>query len=99
MLRTHDTMSGIDARSMLSELHVVRRTAQELLGQLRNDRAFVERRCEEMGRRDPLKVVTGRSAMDNAVQITEHMLHSLDRYSADVNGTVEPVLVPVGSAP
>jgi hypothetical protein len=86
MVRSHDPSSGADDSSLMAELHVVRRCAQKLLGQLRIDRALAEQRWAEAGRSDPIKSVTGRSAMDNAVCHTERMIHVLEDLPAEIDG-------------
>ncbi len=101
MVQSHDKSAGIDERSVLAEIRVVRRRAERLLGQLRVERARAEQRWAESGRRDPISIVTGRSAIDNAVQVTERMLHSLDGYPDDgaARPPAGPARVPVSAAP
>ena len=66
-------------RLAFSEALQVREEADRLLDQLVRDRDLSERRGTERGQSDPLKTVTGRSALDNAVRTTEVIIHRLDR--------------------
>lgn len=81
MFRHDDHLSAI---AELPAVSAVRRDARALLRQLEADRAASERRAAETGRRDALKIVTGRSALDNAVLTTERILHALEETAAPV---------------
>jgi hypothetical protein len=52
--------------------------ARHLLRFLMLDRAELEQRLAAAGKRDPLKWVTGRSALDNAIEETRRIIDALD---------------------
>ncbi len=56
----------------------LRRQADDLLERLRETRAAAEARIEESGRPDPIKAVTGTSALDQAIRTTRSMIKHMD---------------------
>lgn len=54
------------------------RDACRLLDHLKQERDQAEERLAAQGRRDPVKVVTGRSAFDRACQETEELIRRMD---------------------
>jgi len=64
----------------------VLRRAQSLLAQLHAARRCTEQRLSETGRADPIKTVTGRSSLDNAIDRTEQLIDEL----RDMNQQDEP---------
>lgn len=56
----------------------LRREADVLLERLRESREVTEARLEETGRRDPMRTVTGRSAIEDAIQRTRSMIQHMD---------------------
>lgn len=56
--------------------------ASELLEQLCAARQSTEQRLAEAGRIDPLKKVTGRSSLDNAIERTERLLQEMQALSS-----------------
>ena len=74
----------------------VRNQADALLDRLLAERARTERRLAEAGRTDPLKLVTGRSAIDNAIAATREMIRDVDELLGDGvghrNGTPAPLI-------
>lgn len=52
--------------------------AADLLGRLQVERAHSEARLAEWGRPDSIKLVTGRSAIDNAIGATRKMIADID---------------------
>ncbi len=66
-----------------AEAALMRDEACRLLGRLTLERDRCEQRFAEAGRSDPLKVVTGRSAMDNAVDDTRDMIKHMDELLAE----------------
>lgn len=60
-------------------LEQIRKNAEQLLDRLLADRADIERRLEESGRPDPVRLVTGRSAIDSTINSTQRMLAMLER--------------------
>jgi hypothetical protein len=61
--------AGLDGetRSMFDE-------AVRLLESLRSDREVVEAKLREAGREDPIRTVTGASALDHAIEETENLI-------------------------
>lgn len=55
-----------------------RKRASDLLGTLLAERDRLEARLSEFGRRDPMKAVTGRSALENAIAATREMIRTMD---------------------
>ena len=68
----------------------IREQASELLSELLAQRDMLEVSLEEGGRRDQMKSITGRSALDNAILSTRRIIQSIDRLleSADAPGPV-----------
>ena len=64
----------------------MRQQAAALLSRLIADRDQSEQRHAEQGKRDPLKSITGRSALDNAILATRELIVRLDELLAQVNG-------------
>jgi hypothetical protein len=56
-----------ETRSMFDE-------AVRLLESLRSDREVVEAKLREAGREDPIRMVTGASALDHAIEETENLI-------------------------
>ena len=56
----------------------VRDQADALLDKLIAERTRSERRLVEAGRRDPFKMITGRSAIDNAIAATREMIRDAE---------------------
>ena len=69
-----------------SETLSMRQQANELLKRLLADRDQSEQRHAETGKRDPMKSVTGRSALDNAILATRDLILRLDELVAQSNG-------------
>ena len=74
----------------------VRDQADALLDRLLAERTRTERRLAEAGRTDPLKLVTGRSAIDNAIAATREMIRDADELVVDSvvhhNGRATPLV-------
>ncbi len=74
----------------------VRDQADALLDRLLAERTRTERRLAEAGRTDPLKLVTGRSAIDNAIAATREMIRDVDELLGDGvgqhNGTTSSLI-------
>lgn len=66
------------------------RQACRLLDELRAARAALDERLAASGRRDPLRVVTGRTALDRACAETEELIRTMDELLTD---TAERLLV------
>ena len=56
-----------------------RRTAVALLAALRQDRELIRTRHARTGKRDPICVITGRSALDYAIDEVNELIASIDR--------------------
>lgn len=64
---------------VLRETVAAHERAEALLQTLREARENSERRLAEQNQSDAMKRVTGRSAMDNAIESTQRMIESLER--------------------
>ena len=94
-----------DSNGLLNETGPVsvRDQANALLDKLVAERTRSERRLAEAGRTDPFKMITGRSAIDNAIAATREMIRDVDELFVDSavhhNGTVTPLVETIrGSA-
>ncbi len=80
----------------------VRDQADALLDKLIAERARSERRLAEAGRADPFKMITGRSAIDNAIAATREMIRDVDEMVDDNvvyrNGTTTPLVETIRTA-
>jgi len=56
-----------------------RRQAEELLRGLLEAKSQTETYLTEIGREDPVKKLTGKSAIENAIASTKRMIETLDR--------------------
>ena len=63
------------------ETDALRQQVRDLLNQLLDHREQSEARFAEIGQVDPIKSVTGRSAMDNAIDLTRQLLQDLDSHA------------------
>ena len=81
----------ITTNAVLIETKLMRRRADELLERLKINRSTIEQRIGDSGRHDPMKFITGKSAMDNAISTTHilitHMDQMLQEPAATSNGT------------
>ncbi len=64
---------------ILSETVVARDKAKALLEGLKQAKLATERELADQQRQDLLKRVTGKSAIDNAIESTHRMIETLDR--------------------
>jgi hypothetical protein len=71
------------ARTQASTL---RRQADDLLQRLMADRETSEQRLAVSGKRDPLKTVTGSTAIERAIQDTRGMIAEMDLMLAGIEG-------------
>lgn len=65
-------------RPSLNETLQMRRQAHDLLDRLQADRAFTEHRLAETGKRDPMRAVTGQTALDRAIASAKDMITHID---------------------
>ena len=61
----------------------LRNQASDLLNQLLDHREQSEARFAEVGQTDPIKSITGRSAIDNAIETTRHLIRELETHLQD----------------
>lgn len=73
--RTIDGLSVADAMRMRCD-------ANQLLTRLLAERELSAQRCAENGKRDPMKQVTGASALDVAIHHARKMIADLDAFLA-----------------
>ncbi|MBX3364927.1 MAG: hypothetical protein KF866_09195 [Phycisphaeraceae bacterium] len=78
------TMVMTERQRILLETTAARDKAEALLRGLLDAKARSEKHLAESGQTDPLKKVTGRSAMDNAIASTQRMIDSLNRALAQL---------------
>lgn len=81
----------ITTNALLIETKLMRRRAGELLQRLEINRSTIEQRIGDLGRHDPMKFITGKSAMDNAISTTHILITNVDQMlqepAATSNGT------------
>lgn len=75
-------------RLTLEEATRLREQACDLLNRLMVDREQSERRFAEAGKRDAMKTVTGRTALDCAVASTREMIQNMDALLAELQGEI-----------
>ena len=68
-----------ERQRILLETTTARDKAESLLRGLLEARAASERNLSDLNRPDPMKAVTGRSSMDNAIASTQRMIEALNR--------------------
>lgn len=72
-------LSGADACSGATDPEVLLEEARQLLVALKVDRSRVEARLAEFGREDPIEVVKGSSALDEAIERCQNAIERLDQ--------------------
>jgi len=72
----------------LAEARQLRSQAAQLLQTLIVDRDGSDQRHLEAGKRDPLRIVTGKSALDQAIASAQDMILAMDSMIADMTGEV-----------
>ena len=75
MIALEDIRSDTDLVTCLR----MRRQAEALLDRLMKNRTRTEQYHLDQGTMDPMRTVTGRSAIDNAIDHTKEILRNLDR--------------------
>ena len=73
------------------ESFAVRDQADALLAKLIKDRAMCEQRLAEKGQADPIKVVTGQSAIDKAIAETRAVIRNVDKLQNQSQETVPQI--------
>ena len=76
----------------------MRRMARDLLDRLLADRDASEQRLAETGKRDPIRTVTGRTALEGAIISARNMIDHIDDVLAQM-GHRDPATVPVVQFP
>ena len=74
-----DTAEGRLHDAPLEASLEARRRASQVLRTLLAESALLESRLADTGRLDPIRAVSGRSAMDRAIETTRSMIGSVDR--------------------
>ena len=69
----------ITTNTVLIETKLMRRRADELLQRLKINRNTIEQRIGDSGQHDPIKFITGKSAMDNAISTTHMLIIRMDK--------------------
>ena len=70
----------------LAEAQRLRQQAGELLNRLIADRDACERRAADTGKRDPMKFITGRTALENAITTARDMIGQMDSLLSNLQG-------------
>jgi hypothetical protein len=68
---------------------MLRREAHQLLNRLVASREVTERRLQETGRRDPLRTVTGTTAIERAIACTRNMIADMDVLLAELDHGIQ----------
>ena len=69
----------ITKNTVLIETKLMRQRTGELLQRLKINRNTIEQRFCDSGRHDPMKFITGKSAMDNAISSTHMLITHMDK--------------------
>ncbi len=77
-------MTISDKQRILLETTLARDEAEALLRALQDAKAQTEKHLAEVKRPDPIKQVTGRSAMDKAIAETQRAIEAFNRVIHDV---------------
>ncbi|MHC4811060.1 MAG: hypothetical protein ACYTEV_11950 [Planctomycetota bacterium] len=79
-------MTQLERRPDASDALAARNDAARLLEDLLRERAATEARLAEAGREDPIRMVTGRSALDRAIRSTQDVLARMDAMLLESGG-------------
>ena len=79
-------MTQLERRPDVSDALAGRNDAVRLLEYLLRERAATEARLAEAGREDPIRMVTGRSALDRAIRSTQDVLAMMDAMLLESGG-------------
>ena len=77
-------------RLNVNDTLLMKRQAEELLERLQADRDCIEQRLVETGKRDPIRTVTGQTALDSAIASARQMISHLDQILAEAATAVQP---------
>ena len=78
-----------------TESFAVRDQADALLVKLIKDRAMCEKRLAEKGQTDPIKIVTGQSAIDKAIAETRAVIRNVDELQSQSQEPVPHITIHV----
>lgn len=78
----------------IDQARQLRQQAQDLLQRLTADREQSERRTALSGRRDAMKAMTGRTALETAMASADEMVRTLDRVVAALEVQLRPAELP-----
>lgn len=80
-------------RGSTIEAAVLRQQADGLLKRLLADRELSEQRLAASGKRDPIKTVTGVTALERAIASTRSMIADMDLLLADLDSGIQQELL------
>ena len=83
----------------VEEAKRLRQQAGDLLTRLTAECEQSERRHAEAGKRDPMKFITGRTSLDNAVSSVREMIVSMDQLLVRLQSELDSALQPPPRAP
>ncbi len=81
-------------RGALTEAAILRQQADDLLHRLIVDRQSSEQRFAAAGRRDPLKAVTGSTALERAIASAREMIAEMDLLLVELDSGIQAVQSP-----
>jgi len=82
-------MSPTQENAILIETARTRDRAKALLDELQSTKAELDHRLDASRSEDAMRVVTGKTALDNAIESSKRMLDQLDRSLARVGAAAE----------
>lgn len=91
-------MTSTTTDRVLAEMTAARQHAEAVLKGLLDAQNACERQLQDEHRRDAMKLVTGKSSLENAVAATRRMIESFDRQIQEI-GRAEPQVDPIALSP
>lgn len=82
-------MVTTNRQNVLIETHALRQQAVEVLSWLEESRAQIEAQLKAEQRTDMVRLVAGRSSLDQAILDTKRVIESLDRAMSEARRTGE----------
>ncbi len=82
----------------MTDAIVLRQQADDLLHRLMQDQESSEHRLVAAGRRDPLKAVTGTTALERAIACTREMIAEMDVMLVDLDSGLQAEQTPIVEA-
>jgi hypothetical protein len=82
MLTDSQSRARASVITEVKDIDEMRRAAGQLLAQLQSDRAWMRRRLADAGKTDPVELVSGRSALDQAIVTTRDIIRRLGELDA-----------------